>query len=90
MLLSPSVGDLVYNLSSGGMTSYHRRMRVIRVTAKQVTTIDQMGRRTTYWRDNGFEVGNKLNRLTCGDPPDWSKEPKHLINKPDPEVPVDA
>ncbi len=86
MMLNPQVGDLAYNLSSGGITSFFRRMRVVKVTPAQVTTIDQNGRQTTYWRKNGFEVGNNLNRLTLADPPEWAKEPKHLIGKPLPEV----
>lgn len=84
---SLKVGDEVFNISSGGVTVYYRRMRVERLTAKQIITIDQMRRRTRYWRETGREVGpHTVNHLTAGPPPEYAKEPKHLIGKPLPEI----
>lgn len=85
-LLSPDVGDVVFNLSLGGLTNYFRRMRVAKVTPTQIETVDVMRRRNRYWRKNGYQIGNSLNCLILLEPPSHAREPKHEIGRPLPEL----
>lgn len=79
--LSPDVGDLVFNISVGSFTQYFRRMRVVKVTAQQITTVDLFKRHNRYWRKNGFQIGNNLNRLVLLEPSPPAREAKHEIGR---------
>lgn len=81
-LLSPDIGDLVFNISLGDFRTIYRRMRVVKVTATQIETVDVMKRRTRYWRKNGYRVGYTRACLTLLEPSAPAFEAKHEVGKP--------
>jgi hypothetical protein len=85
-LLSPNVGDVVFNINLGGFQTIYRRLRVTKVTATQIETISVMGRRVRYWRKNGYDVaGFKTNCLALIEPSSPAFEAKHEVGRPLPE-----
>jgi hypothetical protein len=87
-LISPDVGDVVFNLSHGGVQWIYRRMRVVKVTATQIHTIDLTKRCSRYWRKGGRAVGNHTNHLCLLEPSAPAFEAKHQVGKPLPELEV--
>ena len=86
-LLSPDLGDVVFNIGLGGFQTIYRRMRVVKVSATQIGTVDVQKRRERYWRKNGYAVGNNLKVLTLTEPSGPATfEAKHEVGKPLPEL----
>jgi hypothetical protein len=62
--LSPDRGEIVYGLSPASFSNraYLYPLKVQRLTAKQIITVDPDGREHRFWRDRPAEVGGGFPR----------------------------
>lgn len=57
-MIDAQIGQRAYRISyGGGLTTYYREIRVVRVTKAQILAETKLKQTVRFWRKDGYEVG---------------------------------